>query len=216
LEEQVRHRLIGCGFEYNFLTSLLSGVANRVYKLKKMLLKMMKAENTDAGKKKYKQPLMPNVKNIFKFNVPILGRETQLRSRINKTIQMKSEDLVQLVDDEDCLAHREEFMDAVFYDDDEDETRMVTDVVFGEDVGWQVVSRMCHRDGTLKIQKRQEEYIIGDGLRQMLQWHQDNLVNDEIAKLAKKRKAQERDKKKSKKRKKKTKNTTKTSKKVKN
>ena len=205
LEDQVRHRLVGCGFEYPFETSLLSGVQDRWKKMEKMLLAMIKVENTTAGKEKYKPPDMPHVKNIYRFDVPILGRKSQLRGDIEKTIQMKSENLIEMEDNAELVELRTEFLNEVFYDDGDgvkgkDETRIIVDIQWDRFVqSWEAVTHVVNRDGSAKpinSRLKKEHYIIGAGLRQMIDWHEENLLNDEIARQAKAKKLMEKEAKK--------------------
>ena len=210
LLNQVRHRLVGCGFEYSFETSLLSNVPDRWRKLETMLKNMMKEENTVAGKIKYRPPDMPHVKNIYKFDVPILGRKSQLRGDIETTIQMKSENLVEMEDNAELVAHRIEFIDQVFFDDGDgdgngEETRIIVDVQWDRvRESWQAVTRVVNRDGSLKppgSRPKEEHYLIGNGLRQMIEWHEENLVNDEIKKKRKADRKRKREEKEARKRK---------------
>jgi len=216
LEGQVKYRLVGCSWRYDFDTSMLSNVKiNRLDKLTEMLLKMMVAENTTAGKTKYKTLEQAEVSGVYKFNVPVLGRKTRIRGEIEEHVRLKTESLVEVVDDGELLALEGEFVGEVFFDDGLDannvkegpeETRVVVAVLYDSvREKWQVLSHVVNRDGTPKpptAQKRAEYYIIGDYLRQMIQMHNDNLANDEIkrkereARVEKKRKREEANQKK--------------------
>ena len=52
------------------------------------------------------------------MNFSVLGAyKSRLRGEIEEAIKSKSESVIGLVDDPDLLAHREEFMCVIFYED---------------------------------------------------------------------------------------------------
>ena len=189
LEGQVRYRLVGCSWKYDFDASLLTNVkTNRLDKLEQLLIRMMAVENTAAGKVKYKTLAQAEVSGVYKFNVPVLGRKTRIRSDIEEQLRLKTESLVEKVDDDELLELESEFVGETFFDDGlnannvkecPEETRVVVAVEYDPPTEkWQVLSHVVNRDGSAKpptAQKRAEYYIIGDNLRQMIEMHDDNL-----------------------------------------
>ena len=95
------------------------------------------------------------------------------------------------------LAHREEFMCVIFYEDGIEEgqtdgrkeTRVVVDIEWDHiQKHWVSLSHVVELNGTPKppnSSKIPEYYIIGNCFRQKVQQLQDNLANDETKRIAK-------------------------------
>ena len=206
LEEQVKFRLVGCGFVYKFDTSLDKAGKGIDKTMEKMLRKMIRAENTNAGRAMYKSPSGPCVKNVYKFNVPTLGKATSLRLDIDTKIEMKGESLIDQEDDPVLLKYESDWLGVIFFDDGVDgddmvndkpeETRIVVEVVY-DPMGkqWVVKTHVVNRDGSKKKEGqslKEEYYIIGDNLRQMVNWHNNNLAADSLKRLEKEKKKEKK------------------------
>jgi|TARA_B110000914_G_C15515950_1_gene473571 uncharacterized protein (DUF2164 family) len=203
LEGQIRFRKVGCSFTYDDVEiSLLSNVENRMEKMEAMLYTMMAAECTTQGKIRYKTPTVDGneqavVKGVYRFVTPTLGRTTDIRGKLDEYFEKKSNSLIDLIDDVELLQFEAEFKGKVFFDDgvndgadanDREETRVIVAIEYSQVTKqWQARSHIVNRNGTAKehgASKKEQWYIIGDYLRQTIQMHQDNLVNDEINRLA--------------------------------
>ena len=201
LEDQIRFRKAGCGFEYPFPISLLTTGSNALKKtrenrLQQLVEKIIKFETRNArNRKEYATPERPYLGNVYRFDLPTLGVKSDLRVGIETRMSEKASSMVEVVDDAELLTLEEEFVNCAFVDADEiisvgadgevtnwGRTRIIVAIEWSDETdAYEALTHLANEDGTRKGEGQHlvpAHYIIGEGLRQMIGWHNADMDVD--------------------------------------
>ena len=140
------------------------------------------------NRKEYATPERPYLGNVYRFDLPTLGVKSDLRVGIETR-------MVEVVDDAELLTLEEEFVNCAFVDADEiisvgadgevtnwGRTRIIVAIEWSDETdAYEALTHLANEDGTRKGEGQHlvpAHYIIGEGLRQMIGWHNADMDVD--------------------------------------